>query len=64
MLDPQTHIYLELVLPEERHENVYMATPLSVFKKKPKNGTFARKKDGVRPKSPYIFRISVTRRMS
>ena len=35
-LDPQTHIYLESVSPGARHKHIYMAAPLSVFKKKPK----------------------------
>ena len=42
--DPQTHMYLESVLPREYHKHIYMATPLYVFKKA-KNGAFARKKN-------------------
>ena len=38
-------IYLESVSPEECHEHVYMATPLSVFQKD-KNGSFVRKENG------------------
>ena len=36
MLDPRTHIYLELVSSVERHEHLYVATPSSVFRKEPK----------------------------
>ena len=35
-LDAQTHIYLESVSPGECHKHIYMATPFTVFKKKPK----------------------------
>ena len=35
-LDPQTHIYLEIVSPREHDKHIYMVTPLSVLKTKPK----------------------------
>ena len=45
-LDPHTHIYiyLESVSQWERHEHVYVATPLSVLKKHNKNDIFCQKK--------------------
>ena len=36
----------------------------SVFQKKAKHGTFARKKNGARPLNPYIFGTSVTKGIS
>ena len=46
-LDPQTHIDLQSVSPEEHHAHICMATPLSVFKKKPKMVLLSEKRMGL-----------------
>ena len=43
---PTNPYILESVSSGECHKHIYMATPLSVFKEKAKNSTFARRKNG------------------
>ena len=53
-LDPQTHIYLESVLPGKSYKHIYMATSLSV--KKPKKGILPEKRVELNPQTHiYIY---------